>query len=194
MLFFRVVECQRVLFSPHPLQNLMFIDFFFFLMMAILTSVMWLIPHCGFYLYFFIMSIVSIFSCARWPSVCLPWRTGCLGFPLIFWVLFFFFFFCILSYTSCLYISEINPLSVPSFANISFDSEGCICHVLLYCAKVLSLIRSHLLIFVFIFIILAGGSKRILMLFMLNSVCQCFLPRILYLVFNTFWVYFCVHY
>ena len=194
MLFFRVVECQRVLFSPHPLQNLMFIDFFFFLMMAILTSVMWLIPHCGFYLYFFIMSIVSIFSCARWPSVCLPWRTGCLGFPLIFWVLFFFFFFVYwATRAACIFLRltlcQFLPLQIfPSILRVAF------CHVLLYCAKVLSLIRSHLLIFVFIFIILAGGSKRILMLFMLNSVCQCFLPRILYLVFNTFWVYFCVHY
>ena len=34
--------------------------------------------------------------------------------------------FLILSYMSCLYILEINPLSVASFANIFFHSEGCL--------------------------------------------------------------------
>ena len=34
--------------------------------------------------------------------------------------------FLILSSTSCLYILEINPLSVVSFANIFSHSEGCL--------------------------------------------------------------------
>ena len=65
---------------------------------------------------------------------------------------------------SCLYILEINPLSVPLFANISFHSENCL-YVLFMVSfavqKLLSLIKSHLLIFVFIFITLGGGSKKI---------------------------------
>ena len=36
------------------------------------------------------------------------------------------FVFLILSCLSCLYILEINPLSVDSFANIFFHSEGCL--------------------------------------------------------------------
>ena len=35
-------------------------------------------------------------------------------------------FFFILSCMNCLYILEINPLLVASFANIFFHSEGCL--------------------------------------------------------------------
>ena len=41
-----------------------------------------------------------------------------------FWIGLFVFF--ILSCMSCLYILEINPLSVASFANIFSHSEGCL--------------------------------------------------------------------
>ena len=67
----------------------------------------------------------------------------------------------LLSCTSCLYILEINPLSVVSFAAIFFHSEGYLFTLLIVSfivQKVLSLIRSHLFIFVFISIILGGGS------------------------------------
>ena len=64
---------------------------------------------------------------------------------------------------SCLYILEIKPLSVASFANIFSHSEDCLFvlfMVSLAVQKLLSSIRSHLLIFVFIFITLGGGSKK----------------------------------
>ena len=54
---------------------------------------------------------------------------------------------------SCLYILEINPLSVVSFAIIFSYSEGCLFTLLIVSfvvQKILSLIRSHLLTFVFI--------------------------------------------
>ena len=60
--------------------------------------------------------------------------------------------FLVLSCMSCLYILEINPLSIVSFA-ISFSHpEGCLFTLLLAffaVQKLLSLIRSYLFIFLF---------------------------------------------
>jgi len=70
------------------------------------------------------------------------------------------FVFVILSCMSCLYIWEINPLSVVSFAIIFSHSESCLFTLLIVSfavQKLLSLIRSHLFIFVFISITLGGG-------------------------------------
>ena len=67
---------------------------------------------------------------------------------------------------SCLYILEINPLSIDSFAIIFSHSEGCLFVLFIVSFAVqnlLSFIRSHLFIFVFIFVILGGGSKKILL-------------------------------
>ena len=71
------------------------------------------------------------------------------------------FVFLVLSCMSCLYILKINPLSVVSFAIIFSHSEGCLFTLFIVSfavQKLLSLIRSHLFIFVFIFITLEGGS------------------------------------
>ena len=76
------------------------------------------------------------------------------------------FVFLILSCMSCLQILEINPLSVASFANIFSSSEGCLFvffMVSFAVQKLLSFIRSHVFIFVFLSISLGGGSKRILL-------------------------------
>ena len=62
---------------------------------------------------------------------------------------------------SCLYIFEINSLSVALFAIIFSHSEGCFFALLIVSfvvQKLLSLIRSHLFIFAFISITLGGGS------------------------------------
>ena len=69
--------------------------------------------------------------------------------------------FLILSYISCLYILEINSLSVVSLAIIFSHSEGCLFTsfvVSFAVQKLLSLIRFHLFIFAFISITLEGGS------------------------------------
>ena len=71
------------------------------------------------------------------------------------------FIFLVLSCMSCLYMLEINPLLVVSFAFIFSHSEGCLFTLLrvsFMVQKLLSLIRSHLLIFAFISITLGGGS------------------------------------
>ena len=44
--------------------------------------------------------------------------------PFFNWVVVCFVLFLILSYLSCLYILEINPLPIASFANIFSHSEG----------------------------------------------------------------------
>ena len=71
------------------------------------------------------------------------------------------FVFLVLSCISCLYILEINPLSVVSFASIFSHSEGCLFTSLIVSfvvQKLLSLIRSHLFTLVFISISVGGGS------------------------------------
>ena len=71
------------------------------------------------------------------------------------------FVFLVLSCMSCLYVLEINPLSVVSFAIIVSHSEGFLFTLLIVSfavQKILSLIRSHLFTFVFISITLGGGS------------------------------------
>ena len=75
------------------------------------------------------------------------------------------FFFLVLTRMSCLFILEINPLSV-SFAIIFSHSESCLFILFIVSfvvRKLVSIIRFHLFIFVFISITLGGGSWRILL-------------------------------
>ena len=63
------------------------------------------------------------------------------------------FVFLTLSYVSCLYILDINPLLVALFANIFSQSVGCLFILFMVSfvvQKLVSLIRSHLFIFAFI--------------------------------------------
>ena len=71
------------------------------------------------------------------------------------------FIFLVLSFMSCLYIFEINSLSVALFAIIFSQSKGCLFTLLIVSfivQKIFSLIRSHQFIFAFTFNILGGGS------------------------------------
>ena len=70
------------------------------------------------------------------------------------------FVFLVLICMSCLYVLEINPLSVVSFAIFSHSEDYLFTLFIVSFAvqKLLSLIRSHLFIFVFISITLGGGS------------------------------------
>ena len=84
--------------------------------------------------------------------------------PAHFWI--GLFVFLILSCMSCLYILEINPLSVASLANIFSHSEGWLFILFMVSfamQKLLNFIRSHLFIVVFISISLGCGSKRIML-------------------------------
>ena len=69
--------------------------------------------------------------------------------------------FLALSCRSCLYILEMNPFSVVSFVTVFSHSESCLFTLLIVSfavQKLLSLIRPHLLTFVFISVTLGGGS------------------------------------
>ena len=70
---------------------------------------------------------------------------------------------------SCLCVLEIDPLLVALYTDIVSYSVDCffvLFMVSFAVQKLLSFIRSHLFIFVLIFITLGGGSKKILLLFM----------------------------
>ena len=119
--------------------------------------------------------MLSSFSCASWPSVCLLWRNVYLGLQPIFGL--GCLCFLLLSCMSCLYILEIKPLLVTSFASI-FSQAACCLFVLFMISfavqMLLSFIRSPLFSFVFIFITLGGGSKKILLRFFSKSVLPMF--------------------
>ena len=69
--------------------------------------------------------------------------------------------FLVLSCMSCLYILEINYLSIVSFAIIFSHSEHCLCTLLVVSfavQKLLNLIRSHLFTFAFISVTLGDVS------------------------------------
>ena len=92
---------------------------------------------------------------------------------------------------NCLYILELNPLSVASFAIIFSHSEHCLFILFigsLPAQKLLHLFRSHLFIFVFISIILGDRLKKILRQLRSESVLPMFSSRsfiVSYLLFRS---------
>ena len=105
--------------------------------------------------------MLSIFSCACWPSVCLLWKK-CL-FRTSAHFLIGLFAFLMMSCMSCLYNLDINPLSIILFANLFSHLVGyffILLMVFFVVQKFLSSVRYHLFIFAFISFALGDRSKK----------------------------------
>ena len=116
--------------------------------------------------------MLSIFSYASWPSVCLLWRNVCSGLPPILGLGGLSFWYWA---DEPFVLLEVNPMSVVWLANIFSHSKDCLFiwfMVSFALQKFLSLIRYYL--FILLLFSLGGRSKKILLWFMSKGVLPMF--------------------